>query len=98
MLQEKISEQEVTIVVGVEGILSDGELADAFTLVKVCDRAQLEQGLPNLETNRLNEFRNLRAALETLAKRGIRFAVEILEIGSPLVLQNVVLLGWDGQE
>jgi len=42
MLQEKISEQEVTIVVGVEGILSDGELADAFPLVKVCDRAQLE--------------------------------------------------------
>lgn len=98
MLQEKISEQEVTIVVGVEGILSDGELADAFTLVKVCDRAQLEQCLTNLETNRLNEFRNLRAALETLAERGIRFAVEILEIGSPLVLQNVVLLGWDGQE
>jgi len=86
MLQEKISEQEVAIVVGVEGILSDGELADAFTLVKVRDRAQLEQCLTNLETNRLNEFRNLRAALETLAKRGIRFAVKILEIGFPLVL------------
>ena len=71
MLQEKISEQEVTVVVGVEGILSDSELADALTLVKVCDRAQLEQCLPNLETNRLYEFRNLRAALETLTKRGI---------------------------
>jgi hypothetical protein len=39
MLQEKVTKKEVTIVVLIKGVLSDSELADSLTLVKVSCRA-----------------------------------------------------------
>lgn len=91
VFQEEISKQEITIVMWVKRILSDCELAN-FSLMQVSSGAQLEDGLSNLECNRLDFFGDLRAAFATLAECLVCFAVQIGEVVSPLILEHMVLL------
>lgn len=54
MLKEEATEQEVAIVVAVQGVLGDGELADALTLMEVPHWLHLEDGVVYLEGDGLD--------------------------------------------
>jgi hypothetical protein len=95
MLQEKITEKEITIVVFIKWIFSDSELANSFSLMEISNWAQFEYCLSNLESNRFNLFGYLWAAFKALTESRIRFAIQIFQIISPLILKHMVLLWWN---
>jgi hypothetical protein len=98
VLQKQVAENEVTIIVLVKWVLSDSKLADSFTLVEVCHRLQLENGLTDLESNWLEFLSGLLAWLVNLAESFISLAIKVLEISSPLVLKSSILLWRNSQE
>lgn len=75
MLQENVTEQEVTVVVSVQGVLSDRELTDAFALVKVGFWRKLEEGLAYVESYGFCLVGDGFASLKRLAEGGVRLAV-----------------------
>ena len=56
MLEEEAAEEEVSVVVAVEGVLSDCELANAFALMQVSAGLDFEHGLVDLEKDWANVF------------------------------------------
>jgi hypothetical protein len=63
VLQEKVTEKEVAIVVLVKWIFSNSELANSLSLMEISSRAQFEYSLSNLESYWFNFLSNFSAAL-----------------------------------
>jgi len=95
VFQEKVTEKEVTIVVLIERVFSNSELADSFSLMEISGWAQFEYCLSDLECDRFDLFSNFWAALKTLAESWVRFTVEVFQVISPLILKHMVLLWWN---
>lgn len=95
VLQEKITEKEVTIIVLVEWVFSNSELTNSLSLMEISSWAQFEYGLSNLESYWFNFLSNFSAALKALAESWVRFTVEIFQVISPLILKYMVLLWWN---
>jgi hypothetical protein len=49
MLQEHVSEDEIAVIVSIQGVLRDCELAHALALEEIGLRAQLKKGLADQE-------------------------------------------------
>jgi len=98
MLQEKVTEKEISVVMLIERVLGNSELTNFLTLVEISSWAQVKYRFSNLETNRLNKFSNLGAALKTLAESCVSFAIQIWEIFPPWILKNMILLWRHSQE
>lgn len=77
VLQEQVTEKEVAVVVLVQRVLCDSELANCLTLVEVSRRAQIENGLSNLEANWFHKLCNFCAAFSALAESGISLAIQV---------------------
>jgi hypothetical protein len=95
VFQEKITEKEVSIVVLIEWVFSNSELANSLSLMKISSRTQFEYCFSNLKSNRFYLFSNLWAALKALTESWVRFTVKVFQIISPLILKHMVLFWWN---